>query len=305
MNNFDVYAYGVISSSTLHLLKLPFPSPDGYAEVGQTYAMTGGEALNSSIVLSRLGLRVLLDGNWIGDTVDGRLLHQRIQTYDIDTSRLTVQAGYAGVWEIVFSDDHTRTIFGNYIDLLTTTRKWNIPHKEDIQRARIVCVDPPFGDESALVGQYAHESGIPFVSIDCVYDHALATKAEVVIISGEFRDREFPGANLQDLFHKYQQRAQGLVIFTVGAKNILYARKGEPVKAVAPYPVKVIDSAGAGDSFRAGVIYGLLNKWRDDETIRYASALAAMVCGSFPGVLNSPTHDEVMNFIDCQTQERS
>lgn len=133
MKIFDVYAYGVISSSTLHLLRQPFPSPDGYAEIAQTYAMTGGEALNSSIVLSRLGMRVLLDGNCIGDTIDGRLLLERILTYNIDANRLTVMEGYTGVREIVFSDEHTRTIFGNYIDLLTTTRKWNTPRKEDVQ----------------------------------------------------------------------------------------------------------------------------------------------------------------------------
>ena len=297
MKHVDVYAFGVISSSTLHLLRQPFPSPDGYAEIAQTYAMTGGEALNSSIVLSRLGMRVLLDGNWIGDTVDGQLLLERIQTYNIDTHRLTLKEGYEGAREIVFSDEHTRTIFGNYIDLLTTTRKWNIPHKEDIQQARIVCVDPPFGEESDLVGRYAAESGIPFVSIDCSYQHELATKADVVIISGEFRDREYPQADLRDLFSEYQQRVQGMVVFTVGAENILYARNGDAIKQFKPYQVKVIDSAGAGDSFRSGIVYGLLKKWNDYQTIRYASAVAAMVCASFPGVLNSPTCTEVAQFL--------
>jgi sugar/nucleoside kinase (ribokinase family) len=297
MNKPDVYAYGVISSSTLHLLNLPFPTSDGYAEIAQTLTMTGGEALNSSIVLSRLGISVLLDGNWIGDTVDGRRLLERINTYNIDTSRLTVKEGYEGVREIVFSDEHTRTIFGNYIDLLTTTRKWNIPRKEDVQLAQVVCVDPPFGDESVLVGQYATEAGIPFVSIDCTFDHCLATDAEVIIISGEFRNREYQKVELNGLFKEYQQRARGMVVFTVGGDRILYARKGENIKQLKPYPVKVIDSAGAGDSFRSGIVFGLLNKWSDEESIRYASAVAAMVCASFPGVLNSPRHAEVLSFI--------
>ena len=119
MDTIDVYAYGVISSSTLHLLSTPFPSPDGYKEIVRTYRMTGGEALNSSIVLSRWGLRVLLDGNWIGDTAEGRHLLETIQAYHIDAHRLTVKPGDEGVNEIVFSDEHSRTIFGNYIDLLS------------------------------------------------------------------------------------------------------------------------------------------------------------------------------------------
>lgn len=300
MDDFDVYAYGVISSSTLHLLSLPFPAPDAYAEIAQTLQMTGGEALNSSIVLSRLGLRVLLDGNWIGATPDGRQLLKRMQTYQIDTRRLKVKKGWVGVREIVFSDENSRTIFGNYIDLLTPPRKWNIPRKEDLQCARVVCVDPPFQAESALVGRWAAELGKPYVTIDCPYGQDFASAAAALIISGEFRDREYPRAGLDGLFSAYQQRASGLVIFTVGGNEILYGRAGGAVRRYQPHPVKVIDSAGAGDSFRAGVIYGMLRNWDDAEIIRYAAALAGLVCASFPGVLNSPTHPEVLQFLQAR-----
>jgi sugar/nucleoside kinase (ribokinase family) len=297
MKDLDVYAYGVIAASTLHLLRQPFPQPDGYAEIAETHFMTGGEALNSAIVLSRLGLRVQLDGNWIGDTPAGERLLATIRGYGINTQRLRVEQGFAGVREIVFSDEHSRTIFGNYVDLLSTTRKWNIPKKTDLAKAQIVCVDPPFQAESALVGAYAVELGVPFVSIDCPYDQALSSAAAAVIISGEFRNRAYPQAELSELFAEYQQRAQGLVVFTVGDDAILYGRKEASSRRFKPYPVKVIDSAGAGDSFRAGVIYGMLKQWSDDETIRYAAAVAGLVCASFPGVLNSPTHAEVMQFI--------
>jgi len=298
MKTFDVYAYGVIASSELHLLSMSFPPPDGYAEIAETHFMTGGEALNSAIVLSRLGLSVQLDGNWIGDTPAGERLLATIRRYGIDIQRLKVKKGFAGVREIVFSDEHSRTIFGNYVELLSTTRKWNIPNKADLVKARIVCVDPPFQAESVQVGAYAVELGIPFVSIDCPYDQSLSSAASAVIISGEFRSRVYPQVEISELFIEYQQRAQGLVVFTAGDGAILYGRRGFPVMQFKSYPVKVIDSAGAGDSFRAGIIYAMLKKWSDHKTIQYASAVAGMVCESFPGVLNSPTHTEVMQFIE-------
>ncbi len=297
MKNFDVYAYGVIAASELHLLTMPFPTPDGYAEIAESHFMTGGEALNSAIVLSRLGVSVQLDGNWIGDTPAGERLLATIRSYAIDAQRLRVQPGFAGVREIVFSDERNRTIFGNYVDLLSTTRKWNIPQKDDVARARMVCVDPPFQAESALVGAYAVELGIPFVSIDCPYDTPLSSAAAAVILSGEYRNRAYPQADLAELFAAYQQRAHGLVVFTVGDDAVLYGRKGAPIRQFKPYPVQVIDSAGAGDSFRAGVIYGMLQQWDDNQTIQYAAAVAGLVCASFPGVLNSPTHAEVMRFM--------
>ena len=266
--------------------------------------MTGGEALNSAIVLSRLGLRVQLDGNWIGDTTEGERLLETIRHYKIDDQRLEIEKGYAGVQEIVFSDEQSRTVFGNYVDLMSTTRKWNIPRKDDLAQAQVVSVDPPFQSESALVGEYATQLGIPFISIDCPYQQALATDAAVVIISGEYRGREYPEADLAELFSEYQTSAQGLVIFTVGSKAVWYGRQGEKCKQFMPYRVKEVDSAGAGDSFRAGVISGLLKKWDDDHIIQYASAVAGLVCLSFSGVLNSPSHTEVMSFIQSRTESR-
>ncbi len=286
MKNYKVYVYGVISSSTLHILNQPFPDPDGYAEIAQTYTMTG----------------VLLDGNWLGDTLDGRHLLETIRKYQVDTHRLKVKKGYAGVREIVFSDGNTRTIFGNYIDLLMTTRKWNIPRKADLAKARIVCIDPPFREESALAGIYATELGIPYVTIDCPFGQDLTREAAAVIVSGEFRNRQYPHADLAALFSAYQQEARGLVVFTRGSAEIMFGRKGEPVRRFTPYKVKVIDSAGAGDSFRSGVIYGMLQHWDDVRIIRYAAAISGMVCASFPGVLNSPTHPEVMKFMTGRNQ---
>jgi sugar/nucleoside kinase (ribokinase family) len=296
-SRYDVYAFGVISSSTLHLLRHSFPQPDGYAEITQSLPMTGGEALNSAIVLSRLGLTVQLDGNWLGDTAESRRLLDTIQQYGIDTRRLIMKKRYSGVREIVFSDAQSRTIFGNYVDLLTTTRKWNVPRKADVGNARIVCVDPPFREESASAGRYAKELGIPFVSIDCPCDNELATAAEAVIVSGEFRAREYPGAAPAELFAQYQSRARGLVVFTNGDEPVVYGRHGQDRRQFTPCRVDVVDTAGAGDSFRAGVVYGLLQGWQDPQIVEYASALAGLVCTRFPGVLDSPSHLEVSRFI--------
>lgn len=296
----DVYAWGVIASSTLHLLKQPFPAPDGYAELGQSFPMTGGEALNSAIVLSRLGLSVKLDGNWLGDTDEGRRLLDTIRGFGIDAGRLAVDPGGPGAREVVISDERSRTIFGNYIALLTSGRKWSIPEASDIAGAKIVSIDPPFGDESLLVGRLATEHGVPFVSIDCPFDSPLATDAAAVIISGEYRRRDYPDTDVESLFEEYRSRAAGLVVLTRGDEPLLYGRRGAGRKSLEPFRVDVIDTAGAGDSFRAGLIYGLLNGWDDRESVRYAAAVAGLVCTRFPGVLNSPAPSEVDAFIDTR-----
>jgi len=69
MQKNKVYAYGIIMPSSLLMIEGKFPKPDHYAEVNQIYIMTGGEACNSSIVLAKLGVSVILDGLWLGDNV--------------------------------------------------------------------------------------------------------------------------------------------------------------------------------------------------------------------------------------------
>jgi sugar/nucleoside kinase (ribokinase family) len=298
---FDVYAYGVIASSTLHLLAHSFPAADGYAEIEKTYRMTGGEALNSSIVLRRLGLSVRLDGNWVGDTEEGRSLLETITGFGIDAERLLVDTDGHGAREVVISDEDSRTIFGNYVALLSSERKWNIPRESDIAAARIVCVDPPFGDESAAVGQMAESAGVPFVAIDCPYDSQLAMASAAVIVSGEYRNRAYPEIDVEALIEEYRSRAAGLVVMTQGEGAVLFGRSGGEIERLAAFDIETRDTAGAGDAFRAGLIYGLLQAWSDREAVRYAAAVAAIVCTRFPGVMDSPSQGEVEALLDTCT----
>ena len=89
MKNHDVYSYGVISSSTLYLIEDYFPARSGYAEIVEKYKNVGGEAANTSIVLSRLGLKVKLDGNWINPDEDADFLQDVFSKNDVDISRIS------------------------------------------------------------------------------------------------------------------------------------------------------------------------------------------------------------------------
>lgn len=298
---FDVYAYGVIASSTLHLLGHPFPAPDGYAEIAKTCRMTGGEALNSAIVMSRLGLRVRLDGNWLGGDDEGRQLRERIAGFGIDTERLAFGKDGAGAREVVVSDTATRTIFGNYVALLSSGRQWNIPLEEDIAAAKIACIDPPFGAESLRVAELALAADVPFVSIDSPFDSELAIRAAAIVISGEFRARDYPGADIDELFEEYRSRADGLVVLTRGADRILYGRRDGKREELETFTVATRDTAGAGDSFRAGLIFGLLKRMSDRDALRYAAAVAALVCSRFPGVMDSPTTGDVEALLESRS----
>lgn len=299
MNTFDVYSYGVVSSSTLYIFKGDFPSPDSYAEIDDVQYMVGGEAANSSIVLSRLGARVKLDGNWLGDDDRGKRTKAFLDGYSIDSSRISLRKGYQGVLEAVFAAEKTRTIFGRYGQLLEH-EDWNMPMSEDIRRAKIVCLDPFFKKASLRVAEIAVDSGVPIVTIDCLHDDPLLRHISAVIISDNYIQWRYSDHQLEDLFQAYLNATDGLVVFTFGDDDIWYGRSGRAIEKIPAYTVDAIDTSAAGDSFRAGVVFGSLKGWEDSKTIRFAAAVAAIVCTRYPGALNSPSYDEVMRFLQTR-----
>jgi sugar/nucleoside kinase (ribokinase family) len=62
----------------------------------------------------------------------------------------------------------------------------------------------------------------------------------------------------------------------------------------------VISTLGAGDSFKAGTIYGLANGFDDDELVRFATATAAYSCSHYPIAENPATIDGVHQIISSQ-----
>jgi sugar/nucleoside kinase (ribokinase family) len=296
-----VYAYGVVSSSTLYRLRNVFPSPEGYAEIEECRHMTGGEAANSSIVLSRLGLRVKLDGNWLGDDENGERTKALLSGYQIDTSRLLLREGYKGVQEVVFAAAGTRTIFGTYGRLLEQA-DWNMPQEIDITQAKVVCLDPFFAEPASRVAEIACAAGIPVVTVDCKHDDPLLRHSSAVVVAESYIRENYPGHDLEELFKAYQAAAGGLSIFTFGDAPVWYARPNETIRFAEPYSIDPVDTAGGGDSFRAGIVYGFLKGWSDDKMIDFAAAIAAIVCTRFPGVLNAPTYDEVADFMRSATR---
>ena len=299
MQSYDVYSYGMVSSSALYRIRGAFPAPEGYAEIEDVRHTVGGEAANSSIVLSRLGARVKLDGNWLGADESGRRTKALLSDCQIDTSRLPLREGCTGVREVVFAVQGTRTIFGTYCRLLEDEH-WNMPQERDVTQAKVVCLDPFFAQPAFLVSQIAFNAGIPVVTVDCLYDDPLLGHTSAVVISESYINDNYSTRDPEALFREYQAATGGLVIFTFGDAPVWYARPDETVRYCQPYQVDPLDTTGGGDSFRAGIVYGFLKGWDADKTIDFAAAVAAINCTRFPGVLNAPTRDEVLDFMDAR-----
>lgn len=78
---------------------------------------------------------------------------------------------------------------------------------------------------------------------------------------------------------------------------MLYGRKGEEMKRMKPIPTEVRSTLGAGDTFKAGCLYGLLRGMSDAQIVRFASACSSIAISRFPLPLNPPTMEEIKALI--------
>jgi sugar/nucleoside kinase (ribokinase family) len=294
----DVYCYGMVSPSTVYVLRedFSFPAPNTYAEIGSTLSSIGGEAANSAIVLAKLGLRTRLDGNWIHrDKME--LVQSTLGAFGIDVSRLA-STDVGGTNEFVIADGVSRTVFGNYAGFHAGPRQWNEPQAQDIADAAIVCLDPFFRFDAARAARLCVEYCKPYVTLDSPYDDYLAQNAAAIVISHELRDQAYVGRDIDEVFAQYLANCSGLVIFTFGSDELWFGRRGGRRVTASPYVIEPVDTTGAGDSFRGAIAYGLLQEWPDERTIEFASAVAACVCLTVPHALNAPDLDTVLAFIE-------
>ncbi len=294
MHPCEVYVYGMTVLSTIHKLRAGFPAPDGYQEIEQTYVMPGGEGANCALVLRHWGVSTRLDGCYLGTLTAGPL-QQYFTERQVDCSGLERAADFEGWRDLVFCDGASRTVFGWFVkNLFGGRRLWAPPSEAAIQAARCVALDPFFGAESEQAAELCRRLGVDYVTLDCHWETAVAQHARVLVCSREFLDREYPGADYGELLERYRAHCAGLVIFTFGSQALRYVSPGDATpRSVAPFTVPVVDTLGAGDTFRAGVVYGLLQGLAADALVRFAAASAAVCCTRFPSVLQPPELAEI------------
>lgn len=293
MSPFDVYLYGMTVLSNIHLLKGKYPAADTYQEITESYLIPGGEAANAAIVLSNFGLRTQLDGVFLG-TLTRQPLTEYLNARGVDVSLMPYDTTFPGWRDLVLCDGESRTVFGWFQAYFSDgSNRWTTPNEDAIRSARMAAIDPFFPGGSQQAAALCVRHGVPYVTIDCPYDGEMAQQARSIAISREFLDNTYPGGDYAELFERYRQACRGLLIFTFGSRELWFASPGSPRQSFIPYQVEVKDTLAAGDSFRAGIVYALLQNMTDAETVSFASALAAIVCTRFPSVYQPPTLDEI------------
>ena len=285
----DAYLYGQILMTTSLLLQNGMPPRDGYAELRARYRLIGGETAVCAAVLDALGCSARMEGTWLGrSTRDDVFAYFRDRKADL--SLITYDETFEGLEDVVLIDGDARACLGTFGAFQGPEGyRWNRPAPEHMAGCRVAAIDPFFGQASEEAARLCVEAGIPYVTLDCPCDSAIARHAAVNALSGEYLRDAYPGEARERTFERYQALTDGLVIFTAGSRPLLYGRRGQPLCTAEPYAVRPESTLGAGDTFKAGCVYALLNGMDDAATVDFASACAAAAIMEFPIPLHLPT----------------
>ena len=292
-----VYLFGQILGTHSFLLQDGFLQPDEYAEIAAHYFLPGGETGTAATVLDALGVPVRMDGTWIGTEV-GPMLRAFYADKQVDLSALHDVGDDPGVMDYVVIAARVRSPMGRFQQLFASGKRWwNIPREEDVVGCGAAAIDPFFRDESLLAAEICRRHAIPYVTIDSPHDSPLHRYAAVNVVSRECTGQHYAGMAPEAVMALMQAGTDGLTILTQGGGDMLYGRKGGALRRMKPFDVPVRSTLGAGDTFKAGCVYGLLHGMSDDEMVRFASACSAVAISRFPLPLYPPKLREVRELI--------
>jgi sugar/nucleoside kinase (ribokinase family) len=91
-------------------------------------------------------------------------------------------------------------------------------------------------------------------------------------------------------------RSSKLVAIKLGADGAILQAMNKTIYAPS-IPVEVVDTIGAGDMFDAGFLYGYLNHWKMETSLRLATVCGALSTQASGGTAAQPTLDQAQAFL--------
>jgi sugar/nucleoside kinase (ribokinase family) len=112
------------------------------------------------------------------------------------------------------------------------------------------------------------------------------------------------GKHLPDEMAAFLQ-GQGVsnVVIKLGKSGCFVLPEAGPGFTVKAYPARVVDTTGAGDSFVAGFLAGLLRGWQPQRCARLACAVAALNIRHVGATAGVPTFEEAIDFMEKTTEQ--
>jgi sugar/nucleoside kinase (ribokinase family) len=291
---------GVGTNSVDEVLQLPIEASavlaGGKVRVSDRQFLCGGQTATVMAACASLGLHTGYLGAF-GSDEHGRLIRDALKACGVDVQgSLECDAPNRGA--VILVDPH-----GNRTVLWHRSDRLRMPCHElraSALQGRVVHIDDDDPEIALHAATIARSAGIPVTSD---LEH-LSDQVETLIASVTFPifEQTLPARitgerDPERALGKLRRLNEGLLVMTRGDQGAV-ALEGETFHVAPAFEVEAIDATGAGDVFRAGFIYGLLQKWPVPDMLRFANAAAALSCTRLGAIPSVPRLAEVQALLE-------
>jgi sugar/nucleoside kinase (ribokinase family) len=273
----DVVGVGLNATDTIISVEA-FPESGSKVEYRDRSVMPGGQVATTIVACQTWGLRSRYVGKF-GDDAAAQLHKDAFRRVGAEAQIVTVPGVHSLHNVILVDATGDRTVLCQRNDRMTL-------QPEDLRRewivnARVLHVDGHDTAAATQAASWARQAGIPVTAdLDDTYSGVddLIANVDYLLVNCDFSCRLMDETNLESSLRMMQARyGCRLSAATLGENGVL-AWDGKSLVHSAAYRVPVKDTTGAGDIFRAGFIYGLLQDWPLDRQLDFSCAAAAMNC---------------------------
>lgn len=296
-----VDAVGVGLNATDTLISLSsFPERGSKVEYIQRSVQPGGQVASTIVACQTWGLRTRYIGKF-GDDSAARLHRDAFARVGAEAQMITVP-GEQSLHNVILVDQ------GGDRTVICQRNQRMVLRPEELRRewivnARALHVDGCDTDAAIAAASWARDAGVPVTAdLDEIYPGVddLIPYVDYLLVNCDFSCRLMKEKNIERSLRKMQARyGCRLTAATLGEEGVL-AWDGKQLVHSAAYCVPVVDTTGAGDIFRAGFLYGLMNDWPLERQLDFSCAAAAMNCmaaGARGGIRPVPEIENLMTTV--------
>ncbi|MFB6458807.1 sugar kinase [Bradyrhizobium tunisiense] len=256
----------------------------------------GGNALNAAIAIARLGGRVAFAGP-MGDareTSSGFIL-ERMTAEGIETRHIVRMPGASTPVSAIIIDATGERTLTIYRDPVLWTVE--LPETDELlDDCQAVLVESRCAGFAISLCAEARRRGIPvIVGVDramSLQDGLLKAASHLLFASEQMQET----AGITDdgeALRRLAKLTPAFLAATRGPRGTIWLNEAGELEETPAFPVRAVDTLGAGDVFHGAFTLGLAEGDAVREALRFAAAAAALKCTRHGGGLAAPQRIEV------------
>jgi sugar/nucleoside kinase (ribokinase family) len=287
----EVLCYGEIGIDNI-IQADGLPSPENAIFPKSDSYHGGGAAANTAVWLGNLGVKVRLTGNAIGYDTYGDMIIDRLgNESNIDSSLVEQRKGVTTPFtRAIVTPDGERSFL---IFWYPQAPKIQLT-KEMLIGIQYLALDLYGGPERLETARLAFESGVSTAIGDVIWpDHPALPFTSIATNSGPFIRQHFPGVDVRQHARKLQSISKGIIIVTDGPRTVYALDPQGNGFTVTPPAVTAVDATGAGDAFRAGLLYGLLHGFDLPRSVFWGVATGSLKVQNLGAATTLPDFKEI------------